>query len=199
MIVANIFDFIDGKVAHITGKQSAVRRVLGFDARSLFRSRAVHRPDLAVCRARPQRLRADRHAGADLLDHDQLRARPRRVADREVQGRLHGAAGAHRAVHDRRLHRSDGRRAVGDPGAVDHHRRNRIYYTYLALNNMPMPGRRCSRGSSSGATSARRCPTTSGSSPSSRSCGWCRRTGCAIRRPPGWDYWRFFASRFFGL
>ena len=35
MIVANIFDFIDGKVAHITGKQSAVRRVLGLDARSL--------------------------------------------------------------------------------------------------------------------------------------------------------------------
>ena len=34
----------------------------------------------------------------DLLDHDELRARARRVAGREVQGRLHGAARAHRAA-----------------------------------------------------------------------------------------------------
>ena len=42
---------------------------------------------------------------------------------------------------------------------------NRIYYTYLALNKQPMPSTRRRlfwRGSSSGATNARRCPTTSG-------------------------------------
>ena len=41
MIVANIFDFIDGKVAHITGTQSRVRRLLGLDARPLLGSRAA--------------------------------------------------------------------------------------------------------------------------------------------------------------
>ena len=44
---------------------------------------------------------------------------------------------------------------------------NRIYYTYLALNSLPMPSRErrcaaCSTARSSGPTSARRCPTTSG-------------------------------------
>ena len=33
----------------------------------------------------------------------------------EVQGRLHGAARADRALHDRRLHQPHGRRDVGDP------------------------------------------------------------------------------------
>ena len=43
---------------------------------------------------------------------------------------------------------------------------NRIYYTYLALNGLPMPSRRastaCSTARSSGPTSAPRSPTTSG-------------------------------------
>ena len=43
---------------------------------------------------------------------------------------------------------------------------NRIYYTYLVLNGVPMPTREgvkaYSTGRSSGPTSARRCPTTSG-------------------------------------
>ena len=43
MIVANIFDFIDGKVAHQLQLQSRVRRVLGLDARSLLGSRAARR------------------------------------------------------------------------------------------------------------------------------------------------------------
>ena len=97
----------------------AVRRVLGLDARSVLGSRAAGRADLPVFVARAQRLRPDRGADADLLDHDELRARPRRVAGGEMQGRLHGAARADRAVHDRRVHRSDGGRALGDPGAVD--------------------------------------------------------------------------------
>ena len=48
MIVANIFDFIDGKVAHQLQLQSRVRRLLGLDARSLLRSRAAHRADFSV-------------------------------------------------------------------------------------------------------------------------------------------------------
>ena len=44
---------------------------------------------------------------------------------------------------------------------------NRIYYTYLALNRLPMPSQRRARRASStapssGPTSAPRCPTTSG-------------------------------------
>ena len=87
MIVANIFDFIDGKVRASAAAAVAIRRLLGLDARSLLRSRAADRPDLPLLEARPQRLRDGRGADADLLDHDELRARARRVAGREVQGR----------------------------------------------------------------------------------------------------------------
>ena len=144
-----------------------VRRLLGLDARPLLGPRAVHRPDLALLDARPQRLRAHHDADADLLDHDQLRARPRRVADREVQGRLHGAARAHRAVHDRRLHRPDGRRAVGDPGAVDRDGGQpdllHVSGAQPAADAVARRARRVVlRVRSSGATSGRRSPTTSG-------------------------------------
>ncbi len=67
MICANIFDFIDGKVALHHGEAVGVRRVLGLDARSLFGSRALHRPHLALRQAGPQRLRAHHDADADLL------------------------------------------------------------------------------------------------------------------------------------
>ncbi len=61
MIVANIFDFIDGKVALSTQARVAVRRLLGLDARSLLRPRARHRPDLSLfATLRPHRLRAGR-------------------------------------------------------------------------------------------------------------------------------------------
>ena len=113
MIGANIFDFIDGKVAHITGKQSQFGAFWDstldrFSDLALFTGliwlyASLGREDYVLVAT----------LGAHLLDHDQLRAGPRRVADREVQGRLHGAAGAHRAVHDRRVHRSDGRRCCG--------------------------------------------------------------------------------------
>ena len=119
MLVANIFDFIDGKVAHLAAAAVGVRRVLGLDARPLLGSRAADRPDLPVLEAGPQRLRDGRGAGADLLDHDKLCAGPRRVAGREMQSGVHGAPRAHRALHDRRGHQPDGRRAVGDSGAVD--------------------------------------------------------------------------------
>jgi CDP-diacylglycerol--glycerol-3-phosphate 3-phosphatidyltransferase len=62
MIVANIFDFIDGKVAQET---NTVSRFGAFWAPAYG-------------------LRDGRGAGDDVFDHDELRARPRRVADREV-------------------------------------------------------------------------------------------------------------------
>ena len=167
MIVANIFDFIDGKVAHLTGKQSQ------FGA--FWDSTLDRFSDLALftgliwlySTARARGLCPDRDADAHLLDHDQLRAGARRVAHRKVQGRIHGTAGAHRALHDRRLHRSDGRRAAGDPGALDRHRRQP---DLLHLSSRST-GCRCRRprgpsassgASSSGATNGRRCPTTCG-------------------------------------
>ena len=48
MIVANIFDFIDGKVAHQLRLESRVRRLLGLDARSLLGPRAARRADLSL-------------------------------------------------------------------------------------------------------------------------------------------------------
>ena len=140
MIVANIFDFIDGKVAHIT---NTVSRFGAFWDSTLDRF-----SDIALflgliylyADAAPHRLRDGGGAGDDVLDHDQLRARARRVADREVQGRLHGAARAHRPVHDRRVHRT-GMAAVMwvililSIVTVA----NRIHYTYLALNDKPIP------------------------------------------------------------
>ena len=59
MIVANIFDFIDGKVAHITGKQSAFGAFWDSTLDRFFRPRVF-----TVCRctrARAQRRRADSH------------------------------------------------------------------------------------------------------------------------------------------
>ena len=113
MIVANIFDFIDGKVAHELQLQSrfgafwdstldrfsdlALLTGLIYLYSSLGRTDYVMWASLTL----------------DLLDHDQLRARPRRVAGGQVQGRLHGAARADRAVHDRGIHEPDGRGFCG--------------------------------------------------------------------------------------
>ena len=48
MIVANIFDFIDGKVALEPQAVSAVRRLLGLGHRPLLGHLAVHRADLPL-------------------------------------------------------------------------------------------------------------------------------------------------------
>ena len=87
MIVANIFDFIDGKVAHITGTQSQFGAFWDstldrFSDLTLFLGLIylysnLRRTDYVMVAA----------LAADVLDHDQLRARSRRVVDREVQGR----------------------------------------------------------------------------------------------------------------
>ena len=104
----------------------------------------------------------------------------------QVQGRLHGAARTHRALHDRRVHQPHGGGAVGDPGAVGA-RRRQPHLLHLPRAEQPADAdarRRCAACSiarSSGPTSARRFPTISGSSRSSRSCGSRRPTGSAIR------------------
>ena len=106
MIVANIFDFIDGKVAHITGTQSA------FGA--FWDSTLDRFSDLALFTGLI-------YLVLDAGPHDYVlittltlifatmtsyaRARAESLVA-EVQGRLHGAARAHRAVHDRRVHRT---------------------------------------------------------------------------------------------
>ena len=61
----------------------------------------------------PHRLRRHHGDGDDLHGADELCPGPRRVGRGAVQGRLHGAARAHRALHDRRLHQPDGRRCSG--------------------------------------------------------------------------------------
>src|SRR5438093_4128789 len=98
-----------------------VRGLLGLRDRSLLRHRALHRAHLPVLAPRAHRLRDDHVARDDVLDHDELHARARRIAHRQVQGRLHGAPRTHRPLHDRRVHEPHGRGAVGDPGAVDLH------------------------------------------------------------------------------
>ena len=188
MIVANIFDFIDGKVAHITGKQSAFGAFWDstldrFSDLALFTGliwlyAELGRKDYVLiatltlifsimtsyARARAESLIEKCKVG--------FMERPERIVLFMIG-----------AFTDRMANVLWVILALSIITVA-----NRIYYTYLALNKLPMPSRHCSRGSSSGATSAPRCPTTSGWSRSSSWCGSCRRTGCAIRRP-GWGCW----------
>ena len=123
MIVANIFDFIDGKVALITGKQS--------EFGAFWDSTLDRFSDLALFTGLIYLYsRLGRHDYVLITTltlifaiDDELRARAGRVARREVQGRLHGAARADRALHDRRVHQPHGGGALGDPGAVGGHGR----------------------------------------------------------------------------
>ena len=81
MIVANIFDFIDGKVAHQLHLESRFGAFwdstldrfsdLALLTGLIFLYSKLGRSDYVL----------DRRADADLLDHDELRARARRVAD----------------------------------------------------------------------------------------------------------------------
>jgi hypothetical protein len=84
MIVANIFDFIDGKVAQETNTVSRFGAFWDSDARPFFRYRAVSGSHLPVRDTPAYGLRDGRVAGDDVFDHDELCARPRRVVDREV-------------------------------------------------------------------------------------------------------------------
>ena len=138
MIVANIFDFIDGKVAHITGKQSAFGAFWDstldrFSDLALFTGliwlySTLGRHDYVLITTLTLIF-------ATMTSY----ARARAESLVQVQGRVHGAARAHRALHDRRVHRSDGGVLwvilVLSVVTVA----NRIYYTYLALNQLPMP------------------------------------------------------------
>ncbi len=123
MIVANIFDFIDGKVAIDTGAvskfggfwDSVIDRFsdLALSVGLIWLYASLGRTDYVL----------DYLDRDGLRDHDELHPRARRVAHPQVQGRIHGAARADRALHDRRLHQSHGRRHVGDRRAVDRHGR----------------------------------------------------------------------------
>ena len=113
MVVANIFDFIDGKVAFELNAVSAFGGfwdsvIDRFSDLSLFLGliylySTLGRTDYVMVAA----------LAMMFSDHDELYPRARRVAHREVQGRLHGAARADRAVHDWRLHQPHGRPCCG--------------------------------------------------------------------------------------
>ena len=85
MLIANILDFIDRKVAESANVSS---RFGGF-----WNSVMDRFSDLSLFNGRPVR--------HDVLRDDQLRAGPRRVDDREVQGRVHGATRADRSRDNR--------------------------------------------------------------------------------------------------
>ncbi len=180
MIVANIFDFIDGKVAHITGKQSAFGAFWDstldrFSDLALFTGliwlyAELGRKDYVLiatltlifsimtsyARARAESLIEKCKVG--------FMERPERIVLFMIGAFTDRMAGVLWVIL-----------ALSIIAVA-----NRIYYTYLALNKLPMPHRHRSRGSSSGATNAPRSPTTSGWSRSWSACGSCRPTGCAI-------------------
>ena len=135
MVAANIFDFIDGKVAH----ESNAVSVFGgfwdsvidrFSDISLFIGLIFLYATLDRARLRD----AD-GAGDDVRHDDQLHPRSRRVAHQEMQGRLHGTSRAHRPVHDRGVHQPDGRGAVGDPVLSIFTVADRIILTYRELRD----------------------------------------------------------------
>ena len=70
---------------------------------------------------------------------------------------------------------------------------NRIYYTYLALNQLADAVRHF-RAVLLLARRARDAPLRHLGGRDPGSCGSCRPTGCAIRRPPAWVCWRICAS-----
>jgi CDP-diacylglycerol--glycerol-3-phosphate 3-phosphatidyltransferase len=118
MIGANIFDFIDGKVAFITGTQS--------EFGAFWDSTLDRFSDLALFTGLiwlyAKLGRTDYVLIATLtlifsIMTSYARARAECLIEK-LQGGLHGAARTHRLVHDRRVHQPDGRGAVGDPGAV---------------------------------------------------------------------------------
>ena len=118
MICANIFDFIDGKVAFITGKQS--------EFGAFWDSTLDRFSDLALFTGLiwlySKLGRTDYVLITTLtlifsIMTSYARARAECLVEKCKVG-LHGTARADRAVHDWGVHQQDGRRVVGDPGAV---------------------------------------------------------------------------------
>ena len=187
MIVANIFDFIDGKVAH--GDRRSVSKFGGFWDSVIDRFSDLALSVGLIClysslgRTDYVLITSIAMVFATMTSYTRARAESLHP---EVQGRLHGAARAHRAVHDRRVHQPHGRRDVGDRRAVDRDGRqphplhvSRAERPAAAARQRPRAASSSAR--STGPTSARRSPTTSGSSRSWRSSGSRRPTGSAIR------------------
>ena len=123
MVVANIFDFIDGKVALELELQSQFGAFwdstldrfsdLALLTGLIFLYSNLERTDYVMVAAL---------ALIFSIMTSYARA-PRRILGREVQGRLHGTPRTHRALHDRGFHQPDGGRPVGHSRAVDPRRR----------------------------------------------------------------------------
>jgi hypothetical protein len=94
MLVANIFDFIDGKVAHILGLQSEFGAFWD-STLDRFSDLALLTGLIFCLEAEPQRLRDDRGADPDFLDHDELRAPAPSRWSRSARS-VHGTPRAHR-------------------------------------------------------------------------------------------------------
>ena len=189
MIVANIFDFIDGKVAHIT---NTVSRFGAFWDSTLDRFSDIalflglihlyanlRRTDYVMVAALAMLFSImtsyTRARAESLIDKCKVgfMERPERIVLFMIGAFTDRMAGVLWVI------------LILSIVTVI----NRIHYTYLVLNSKPVP-----TGSNvltaafsrafSGATSARQWPTTSGSSPSWRSSGSSRRIGCATRQRP---------------
>ncbi len=139
IIGAGIFDMVDGRVARQTDQVS----VFG----AFFDSVIDRYSDVALffgllvyyARGTPPVLRL---AGGVCDVHfadGELHARPRRGAHRQLQGRLHGAAGAHRAHHSRRAVQSLGRDGSGALGAgrCFHHDGDPPHHLHLPADSSP--------------------------------------------------------------
>ena len=118
MIVANIFDFIDGKVAH---GDRAASEFGGFWDSVIDRFSDLALSVGLIClyaslgRTDYVLITSIAMVFATMTSYTRARAES---LHQEVQGRLHGAARAHRALHDRRVHQPHGRRDVGHRRAV---------------------------------------------------------------------------------
>ena len=122
IIGAGIFDMVDGRVARATNQ---VTQFGGFFDSVIDRySDVALFFGLLVYYARANRFFYVVMVAFVMVSSVmvELCARPRGVADPKLQGRLHGAAGAHRADHHRRALQSHGSGALGDRGSQHHHR-----------------------------------------------------------------------------
>jgi phosphatidylglycerophosphate synthase len=140
MIVANIFDFIDGKVAV---ELNAVSPFGGFWDSVIDRFSDISL-FIGLIFLYSQRERTDSVMIAALAMMFAIMTsytRARRIAHPQVQGRLHGAPRTHRPFHDRRVHQPHGRRAVGDPRALHLHRRRPDHPDLSRASGRPAAGR----------------------------------------------------------
>ena len=121
LILAGLFDFLDGSLARASGQVYGVRRVSRLGHRPLLRPGRAARDRRAV-RADAPRARGDRRdGGADRLDDGELHEGARRVDRRALHRGDDGASRAHDLSHRRRPPRPAGAGAVGPGRPREHH------------------------------------------------------------------------------